>query len=195
MLCLARGDDDLVVVQRVCEDAEETDYFVHVNVVDTAILQAIPPGRKRAVPDCDLRAKDPRDKVPLSLSSGAVFVRKYKEVDKRGNVLRGYQNNRRGARAQKYWKLPLESGEPLEWWPMKAVAGHCRMPRVARTKCTCEEADGGDGGRVCDSCSLEMCHTRTQSDFKLIMDNYHKAMENDNTDQCLCKACKSNAVQ
>ena len=165
----ASGDDDLILVQRVTEDVEDTDYFVHANVVDTAILQAMPTHRERAVPDCDLHAKEPRQHVPLSLGTGVVWLRKYKEVCKDGLELAGFQNNRRGNSAQKYWKLPVETGEPLGWWPVKAVAGHCRMKRV-------------DG--------LSMCYGRVQSDWKKILDDYHEAMDQDGSDQCCCKQCK-----
>jgi hypothetical protein len=89
-------------------------------------------------------------------------------VCKNGLELEGFQNNRRGNSAQKYWKLPVETGEPLEWWPVKAVAGHCRMKRV-------------DG--------LSMCYNRVQSDWKKILDDYHEAMDQDGSDQCCCKQC------
>ena len=64
----------------------------------------------------------------------------------------------------------METGEHLAWWHVKAVAGHCRMKRI-------------DG--------LEMCYDRVAADFKLIIDDYHKAMDADANDQCCCKACKA----
>ena len=164
------GDDDIVMVERKDDGGVTTDYLVHGNVVDTAILQAPSSTRKKPIADIDLQAKDPRKHIPLSLDKGAVWVRKYKETCKDGSLLPGYQNKRRGNAAQKYWKLPMETGEPLEWWPTQSVLGHCRMKRV-------------DG--------LEMCYDRVPSDFKTLVDKYHDDMEASPNDQCFCVKCNN----
>jgi hypothetical protein len=76
----------------------------------------------------DSRKKRLLSEVPLAVPAldtctDQGFVN-FKEVCKDGSELAGFQNNRRGNSAQKYWKLPVETGEPLEWWPVKAAAGH-----------------------------------------------------------------------
>ena len=38
----ASGDDDVVVVHRVTEEGGDTDYSIHANVINTAVLQQAP---------------------------------------------------------------------------------------------------------------------------------------------------------
>ena len=187
------GDDDVVVVERATDsNGVVTDSLIHANVVDTAILKDPPAARKRKIDDIDLQNKDPRRRVPCSLPKGCVWLRKYKEVTEIGTALPGYQNNRRGRHAQKYWKLPLETNEPLQWWPTTAVLGHCRM----------EREDGLAGGNSTESNTrinryredtrsqgLSMCYDRNRRDFKLLIDKYHKDMEETN-DTCYCSLCR-----
>ena len=110
------GDDDVVVMERTTDsNGVITDSLIHANVVDTAILKDPPAARKRKIDGIDLQNKDPRRRVPCSLPKGCVWLRKYKEVTEIRTALPSYQNNRRGRHAQKYWKLPLETNEPLQW--------------------------------------------------------------------------------
>ena len=152
------GDGGVVIVGRVTGSFGTRDALIHANVVDTAILQKPPASRKKPIDDIDLQQKDPRKRAPRSLPAGSVWLRKYQEVTTDGNPITGYQNNRRGRGAQKYWQLPVQTGEPLQWWSTAAVLGHCRM----------EREDG-----------LEMCYDRNQRDFKLLIDKYHEDVASD----------------
>ena len=85
--------------------------------------------------DVDLMLKNPRARIPINEPKGAVWLCKYKKATIEGDVLEGYQNSRyaaprQGRKAQKYFKLPIESGEPLQWYGAAAVLGHVRLARV-----------------------------------------------------------------
>ena len=117
--------------------------------------------------------KNPRARIPINEPKGAVWLRKYKEATATGNVLDGYQNSRRaapskGREAQKYFKLPIETGEPLQWYGASAVLGHVWMARV-------------DG--------LALCYSRTESDYNGLVKKYHAAMAERN-EACKCRSCR-----
>ena len=88
-------------------------------------------------------------------------------------MLEGYQNSRyaaprQGRKAQKYFKLPIESGEPLQWYGAAAVLGHVRLARV-------------DG--------LSLCYSRIDSDYNDLVNKYHKELAEKNV-TCNCRSCK-----
>ena len=148
-----------------------TSEFIIGNVADTATLKAASKTRKTPLTDIDLMEKTPRARVALGMEVGSVYLRKFVETTAEGEVLAGYQNSRyrsKAQAAQKYWKLPQEGGEPLQWWPMSAVLGHVRMKRV-------------DG--------LALCYERTNSDYSDLIDKYHKEMEQQG-EQCFCLKCE-----
>ena len=174
-------DDDVLVV--VSEDIkvqsgrhcviETVDSFVLANVIDTALIGTQAPRRKKALTDVDLMFKNPRARIPIDEPKGAVWLRKYKEATSTGSVLEGYQNSRRaapsvGREAQKYFKLPIETGEPLQWYGAAAVLGHVRMSRV-------------DG--------LSLCYSRVEKDYNDLVKKYHDELAT-RKEECKCRSCK-----
>lgn len=97
-----------------------------------------------------------------------MYIRKYQEATADGGVLEGYQNSRYNARnrpAHKYYRLPQEGGEPVQWFSVASVLGHVRMERV-------------DG--------LHLIYDRNNSDYNDLIVEYHKQLAI-RKDECFCK--------
>jgi hypothetical protein len=182
-------DDDVLIVERILRPVtcgkgkgkgrgapsyEELDVFIHGCVIDTALLRIAQRKRKTPLKDVDLMDKHPRARIVLNDSQGALFLKKYKETNENGVALEGYQNSRRVRNKklkQKYHSLPPDAGEPVAWYSTSSVIGHVRMKRVDR------------------SLTREICYDRNPSDFKDLIDKYHKEMVEAGS-TCYCKMCK-----
>jgi len=78
-----------------------------------------------------LRRGQPKPRVAVNFHPERVvmLIRTYDEVDSSGNILTGYSN-----RNCKYFHLPLQCYNPLDYYSSRAVLGHVRLKPIQKIK-------------------------------------------------------------
>jgi len=120
-------DDDVLFV---LDDGSGGFNFIIANVEHAMVSDTdVPPNATQNAIQMHLRSGAVRRNVPINYPHQrrvALFLRLYEEVDNSGKVISGYGN-----RTCKYYHLPSETRQPLEYRITDCVLGHVRLDPVA----------------------------------------------------------------
>ena len=116
-------DDDVLFVLK---DGAGGFHYVLANIEHVMVSDTdIPENANQSAIQMHLRSGAVRRNVPIDYPHQrrvALFLRLYEEVDKSGKILSGYGNHN-----CKYYHLPAETRQPLEYRLADCVLGHVRL--------------------------------------------------------------------
>ena len=120
-------DDDVLLAVDVKGRGEE---LVMGNIEEIIVCNEAPPQDNLLRGDA-LRRGQPKPRVAVNFHPERVvmLIRTYDEVDSSGNILTGYSN-----RNCKYFHLPLQCYNPLDYYSSRAVLGHVRLKPIQKIK-------------------------------------------------------------